>query len=379
MKNILLLSSYPPRQCSIASFTEELLNALRPFCGNIGVIAVNDGSYLFGGDVVYQIREQNFESYKRAASWVNEQNVDLVHLQHEFSLFGGTWGNWILAFLKELRKPCVVTLHTVPLNPLDDFGQVLYEIGQQAEQVVVMSPILSEILQRFYSVEASKISIIRHGTPVVINRAQARHQLGIDEKHFVVSTFVLPGINKGIEYAIEAVAQVIEYHPNVYFYILGQIPPKLMTDDYDLYREQLETLVIKLKIEANVHFVNRLISREELSQWLVGSDVYITPYLDRYQSSSSSLTYAVAFGRAIVSTPYLYAQDLLAEGRGIIVEFDTLDQLSEQFATKILQLVTDVDLRQTLETKAAAFGKMLQWPKIGRQHAMLYQSVPNFE
>ena len=375
MKNVFFLSSYLPRRCGIATFTENLLNAVRPFCQQTGVIAINDSSYAYNGDVVYEIQEQNFESHKSAAAWVNEQDVDLVHLQHEFALFGGKCGSWLLAFLDELQKPYVATLHTVSLNPVDDFGHVLHEIGRKAERVIVMSPTSKEVLKRFYSVKESKISMIRHGAPDPLNREQARQKLGIDEDQIVISTFGLIGPNKGLEYAIEAIAQVVDHHPKVHFYILGQTHPHLVTNNRDFYRDQLQALVSKLGLESHVHFINRFLEEEVICQWLASSDIYMTPYLGRYQSCSGPLTYAMRFGKSIVSTPYPYAQELLAEGRGIIVEFDTLDQLSEQLTTKISQLVTDTNLRSTLETKAAAFGKSLRWQEIAEQHAALYQSV----
>lgn len=375
MQKIFFLSSYTPRRCGIATFTEHLRSAVRPLCQQTGVIAIDDGRHAYNGEVVYEIQEQNFESYKRAAAWVNEQDVDLVHLQHEFSLFGGKCGSWILAFLEELRKPYVATLHTVSLNPIDDFGHVLYEIGRNAEQVIVMSPASAEILQRFYAVKASKISMIRHGAPDPLNRQHARQLLGIDEKQIVVSVFGLIGPHKGLEYAIEAIAQVVEQHPEVHFYILGQTLPHCITNNRDFYREQLQTLVSKLGIESHIHFINRFLEEEVICQWLASSDIFITPYLNRYLSCSGPLTYAMRSGRAIVSTPYPYAKELLAGGRGIIVEFDRLDELSEQLATKISQLVLDTDLRRTLQTKAAAFGQLLLWPEIAEQHAALYQSV----
>lgn len=375
MQNVFFLSSYTPRRCGIATFTEHLLSAVRPLCQQTGVIVIDDDRHAYNGEVVCEIQEQNFESYKRAAAWVNEQDVDLVHLQHEFSIFGGRCGSWILAFLEELRKPYVATLHTVSLNPIDDFGHVLYEIGRNAEQVIVMSPASAEILQRFYAVKASKISMIRHGAPDPLNPQHARQQLGIDENQIVVSAFGLVAPHKGFEYAIEAIAQVVAQHPQVHFYILGQTLPHCVINNRDFYREQLQTLVSKLRLESHVHFINRFLEEETICQWLASSDIFITPYLNRYLSCSGPLTYAMRFGRAIVSTPYPYAQELLADGRGILVEFDTLNQLSEQLATKIGQLVTDTGLRKTLETKAATFGQLLQWQEIGKQHTALYQSV----
>ena len=382
MNNVFFLSSYPPRHCGIATFTADVLDAVRPFCQHTGVIAMDDNfdpmddsPYLYDQDVVYQIPEKNFGAYRRAAEWVNGQDVDLVHLQHEFSLFGGNYGNWVLTFLDELRKPCVATLHTVPLNPIDDLGHIVYEIGRKADRVIVMSPISVDILQRFYSVKASKISLIRHGSPAPYDRTQARHQLGIDDNHIIISTFGLIGPSKALEYAIEAIAKVVKHHPRVHFYILGQTHPKLIANNRDAYRKKLETLVSKLNITSHVHFINSFLDKEALCQWLAGSDIYVTPYLNQYQSCSGTLTYAVGFGKAIVSTPYLYAQDLLAEERGILVEFDTLDELHERLAAKISQLITDTDLRQTIEANAKSFGQRLQWQEIGRQHAMLYKSV----
>ena len=375
MKRIFFLSSYPPRRCGIATFTENLINAVGPYGQHAGVVAVSDDSYLYSRDVVYEIQEQNFNTYRRAAVWLNEQHVDLVHIQHEFSLFGGNCGNWLLAFLDALRKPYIATLHTVSLNPVDDFGQILYEIGRTAEQVIVMSPTSCDILRDLYSVETSKISLIRHGAPVPLDRAESRQQLGVDKNYTVVSTFGLIGPNKGLEYAIEAIAKAVVRCPNIHFYILGQTHPRLITNGTDSYRNQLRALVSKLNIESHVHFVNHFMDEEILCQWLASSDIYITPYLNRYQSCSGPLTYATRFGKAIISTPYPYAQDLLAEGRGVIVDFDTLDSLSDNLAEEIIQLATDTDLRQMYEANASAFGKMFHWPEIGHQHSMLYESI----
>lgn len=375
MKRIFFLSSYPPRRCGIATFTENLLKAVNPYYLQTPVVAITDDAYVYSRDVVCEIHEQNFSSYLRAATWLNEQHVDLVHLQHEFSLFAGNGGNWLLAFLNELRKPYVATLHTVPLNPVDDSGQILYEIGRTAEQVIVMNPTSLETLRDFYAVEASKISLIRHGAPDPLDRTEARQLLGVNQNHIVVSTFGLIGPNKGIEYAIEAIANAVVECPNIHFYIIGQTHPKLITNETDTYRNRLRALVSKLNIESHVHFVDDFLEEEVLCQWLASSDIYITPYLNRYLSCSGPLTYAMRYGKAIISTSYPYAEDLLANGRGIIVEFETLEGLSENLATEIVRLATNTDLRQTLETNASAYGKMFQWSEIGRQHSMLYESI----
>lgn len=375
MKSVVLVSTYPPRQCGIATYTYDVLNAIRPHCRKVRVVALDDGQQEYGSEVVLRLPEGNKEDYEAAATWINQQDVDLVHIQHEYGIFGGEDGCWLLRFLDKLRKPCVATFHTVLPKPTTRQREVLSEIGRRVDRVIVMSTAASSILQDVYGISSDRVSLVRHGAPPPTSRSRARRRLGIPSHQLVVSTFGLIGPGKGIEYAIEAVARVAARHPELRYYILGRTHPKLIRDGRDTYRDGLRDLVSRLGISSQVHFVDKYLSLEELVQWLAATDIYVTPYPGRDQITSGTLTYAVAAGCAVVSTPYLYARDLLADDRGVLVEFERLDELSTKLAGALERLAADPKLRLHYQDQALAFGKELRWPEIGRQHVRVYNSV----
>lgn len=375
MSSVAFVSTYPPRQCGIATYTQDVLAAVRPCCRRAGIIAMDDGQNGYGSEVLHLLSENDIVSYENTARWVNQADIDLVHLQHEYGIFGGEDGCWILYFLKRLRKPCVVTFHTVLPRPTKSQRDVLSEIGRRVEKVIVMSTAAEDILHEVYGIEREKVALIRHGAPAPVDRNKARRKLKIPAGQLVVSTFGLIGPGKGLEYAIEAMGHVVRQHPEAHYYILGRTHPKLVSNGRDVYRETLEELASGLGIEANIHFVNRYLDLQELVYWLAVTDIYVTPYPGRDQITSGTLTYAVAAGRAIVSTPYLYARDLLGEGRGVLVEFDHFDELSGRLAEAIGGLVKNPLRRHMFEQRTLAFGRNLRWPEIGRRHASLYRSV----
>ncbi|MDK2931536.1 MAG: polysaccharide biosynthesis protein PslF [Bacillota bacterium] len=375
MNSIAFVSTYPPRQCGMATYTQDVLTSVRSSCRRAGVIALDDGGGQFGPEVFYRLRENEVDSYRQAADWVNHQDIDLVHLQHEYGIFGGEDGCWVLHFLERLRKPCVATFHTVLPRPTRGQRRVLSEIGRRVRKVIVMSTCAEDILEEVYGIPREKVALIRHGAPAPVDRKKARQMLEIPSEQVVISTFGLIGPGKGLEYAIEAMAEVIKHHPEAHYYILGRTHPKLLRRGPDTYRDTLLKLVGDLAIRANVHFVDRYLDLQELIQWLAATDIYVTPYPGRDQITSGTLTYAVAAGRAIVSTPYLYAQDLLGGGRGVIVEFEHLSELSGRLAGAIAGLIRNPLRRYTYEQRALAFGRSLRWPEIGRHHMRLYRSV----
>lgn len=375
VSSIAFVSTYPPRQCGIATYTQDVLNAVRASCRRAGVIAVDDRERQFGPEVFYRLCENDVDSYWEAADWVNREDIDLVHLQHEYGIFGGEDGCWILYFLERLRKPCVATFHTILPRPTEGQRRVLGEIGRRVAKVIVMSTAAEDILEQVYGIPREKVTLIRHGAPAPVDRNKARRALEIPTGQVVISTFGLIGPGKGFEYAIEAIAEIVKHHPQVHYYILGRTHPRLLTNGRDIYRETLLQLVADLAIESNVHFVDRYLDLKELIQWLAATDIYVTPYPGSDQITSGTLTYAVAAGRAVVSTPYLYARDLLADGRGVLVEFEDLSELSERLAVAIIGLIKNPLRRYTYEQRALAFGRGLRWPEIGKQHARLYHSV----
>lgn len=377
MPNIGYMGTYIPRECGIATFTADLVEAVHanPFIGEPFVAATvkpDEDLRLYSYPVRFFVRQTSYGDFIRMATFFNEAPVAVVNLQHEFGIFGGLDGEFICVTADLLHKPLVTTLHTVIPNPHPNFRQITRHLVSRSARVVVMNPLAFRILERDYGIDVRKLVFIHHGAPDVPfgGREKAKAQLGLTGR-FIVTTFGLISQGKGLEYAIQGLPPVVERHPEVLYLILGETHPNVRRNEGESYREKLQTLVRDLDLEGHVQFVNRYLTKPELIRYLQASDVYLTPYLNPDQIVSGTLAYAMACGKAIISTPYLYAQALCADGRGILVNFRD----PQSIADALLSLMDEPLLRLEMESRAYRYGRHMTWQAVGKRYAELFITV----
>ncbi len=369
------VSTFPPRECGIATYTRDLISAIDACdLGTITqVVAINDETvYRYGRQVCWEIAQHDLDSYLDAAAALSRSSVDVVNLQHEFGIFGREWGSYVLDFADELSKPLVTTLHTVLPDPPPTPRKILRTLCERSEAVVAMTPTAVDLLRRDYGVDGSRLRVIPHGVPTASwqDAGEARAKVGLAGRR-VLSTFGLINPGKTIEDVIEALTLVVPHCPAVMYVVLGQTHPTIRRTQGEEYRHRLIGLVRRLGLERHVTFENRYLSDDELCTYLMATDVYVTPYENPNQIVSGTLSYALGCGRAIISTPYLYARDALADGRGLLVPFRDPPAIAEA----ILRVLSDVALRAQLQRKAFAFGKLMRWPRVAAAYADLFRQV----
>jgi len=370
-REIAYLSTYPPRECGIATFTKGLIGAvdrLDEFELAI-VVAVNEKDTIYNYDkrVKCQIERDSVEDYIRAADYINSSKADLVNLQHEFGLFGGEWGNYINSFLERVQKPIVTTLHTIEPNFGSKAQTVLDTIASRSAAIAVMAKTAQRILAG-YGVPNKKISVIQHGCPDVsfVVSEDVKALLNLKER-IILSTFGLISRGKGIEYAIRALPSVVAKEPRVTYLIIGETHPEVRKAEGERYRIKLMRLVNDLGLSGHVKFHNRFLSKRELIRYLQATDIYVTPYVSPYQTSSGTLVTALGTGKAIVSTPYLHAKEALANGRGLFCRFKD----SSSIAECIVRLL-DEKLRRKMEKRAYKYSRGFVWLKVAKRYAELF-------
>ncbi|MBX6378200.1 MAG: glycosyltransferase family 4 protein [Clostridia bacterium] len=373
---IVEIATFPPRRCGIATYTANLVEALarnraRPHCR---VLAVSEAPsrHTYDRRVAGDIVQDRCRDYVEAARVLNEASVDVVNLQHEFGIFGGPDGQHVLSLVRELRKPLVVTLHTVLSQPTAGQRAVMEELLRRAQVAVVMARRAVDILRDVYGVPADRLRLIPHGVPdfPVWTREEARARLGLTGRK-VISTLGLINPGKGIEYVLRALPAVVERHPDVLYLVLGQTHPGVRRVMGESYRDQLCQIVAELGIGEHVRFVDAYLTEGELMDYLAATDVYVTPYVGREQIVSGTLAYAVGAGKAIVSTPYVYAQELLGHGAGLLVPFRD----SEALAGALLRIFEEPGLRHRLEERAAALGRLMTWNRVAARYLKLFLSL----
>ena len=375
---IAYLSSYPPRECGIATFTKNLVSA----SNRLGifrkplVIAINEKEAIYNYDrmVRYQIRRDFQKDYVEAAEWVNSSKADLVNLQHEFGLFGGESGEYINCFLEKLQKPVVSTLHTISTSLEPKAQTVLKQIAKHSSKIVTMTNTATKILMA-YDVPRSKIEIIQHGCPDVpfIESNKAKRLLFGLKGKTVLSTFGLLSRGKGIEYVIKALPKVVNKFPELVYLVIGETHPEVRKFEGESYRKQLLKLVDSLDLSEHVKFHNRFLLERELIKYLQATDIYITPSLEPNQISSGTLVYAMGAGKAIVATPYLHAQEALAEGRGLLCKFRD----HRSVADSIIKLLENEKLRRSIERKVYSYSRDFTWPIVAKRYADLFRRTIN--
>lgn len=371
--NILFLSTYPPRACGIATFTQDLVGELvKTGAVNAGIVAINDAEYSYPPEVRFTLDQQEPDSYRAAAEKINRSGADLLVVEHEYGIYGGKYGKYLLNLTENLKLPFVVTLHTVLPEPEPGQKEIIGKLAEKCRRIITMASNTVPILEKTYGVSPEKIEVIPHGVPnfPVRERSLLKKQAGLDGR-FIVSTFGLISPGKGLEYGIEAVAQVVKRHPEILYLILGQTHPVIKREYGEKYREKLEQAVENYGVRRNIQFVNRYLSKKEIIQYLQLSDVYMTPYLAKDQAVSGTLAYAAGYGKVIVSTPYLYAKEMLAEGRGLLADFRSASSLA-QCITSVME---HPEKQAEMEQKTLALGKDMMWSHVAHRYAELFEKI----
>ncbi len=369
MRRIAFVGNYLPRQCGIATFTTDLCEAVAAAAPEVTCFAIpiNDRpeGYAYPPRVWFEISEEDLTAYRRAAEFLNINDVDVVCLQHEYGIFGGPAGSHVLTLVRELRMPVVTTLHTILQEPGDEQRAVLEELAALSDRLVVMTQRGKEFLQTVYGVPESKIDVIPHGIPDVpfVDPNFYKDRFGVEGKT-VLLTFGLLSRNKGIEYVIEALPAILERHPEVVYIVLGATHPHVRQREGESYRLFLQRRVRELGIEAHVIFHNRFVRLEELVEFIGATDIYLTPYLNREQITSGTLAYTVGCGKAVISTPYWHAEELLADGRGMLVPFRDAQAIAEA----VNWLLDHETERHAMRKRAYLYGRQMIWPEVARRY-----------
>lgn len=383
----IFVSSYIPRKCGIATFTKDLtnaINALNPYALS-EIMAVTDptapnGGYDYPWEVKFRVNQDDVTNYISAADYINSSSAEIVCLQHEFGLYGGQDGGYILEFLKRLKKKVVTTLHTTVEHPRENQKRIIKEIYKYSAAVVVMIDPVVKRLECVYGVDSRKIAVIHHGVPDLPfgGTEHFKEETSLTGRT-VMSAINLISPNKGLEYAISAIPSIVKKIPDFLFLIIGETHPVVKKRYGEKYREELSSLVKKLKVEKHVKFINSYLPLEELIDYLRSSDYYVTPYLDVEQTASGTLSYAVGAGKICISTPYLYAQEVLNNNRGILVPFKD----SKAISKAILHLNNNIKERQSIEREAYKYGRVMTWSSVALAYLDLFnlilKSKPSFK
>jgi len=373
-RRVAYLSSYPPRECGIATFTKDLLDAiddLKEFSPS-KVIAVNEKETIYDYDrrVKWQIERDSVDDYLQVASHINSSGVNLVNLQHEFGLFGGEYGEYLNHFLDNVEKPVVTTLHTVQSGFDPKALAMLRNLVSKSAAIVVIPRLALEILEK-QGVSCRRAYAIPHGCPNIrfVSSKDVKGSLGLKDR-FVLSTFGLISRGKGIEYAIRALPSIIEREPRIIYLIIGETHPEVRKIEGESYRKELMRLVEELQLEKHVRFHNRFLSKREVIKYLQATDVYLTPYISPNQISSGTLVYALGAGRAVISTPYLHAIETLAQGRGLFCKFKNPRSIAE-----CTERLLDDRLRKTIERKVYKYSRRFVWSNVAKKYTKLFKRL----
>ena len=376
LRKIAFVGDYVPRRCGIATFTQDLCTAVtRQYpAAECIVVPVNDvaGGYDYPPEVRFEIAEQDLDSYRRAADFLNFANTDVVCVQHEYGIYGGSAGSHLLGLVRGLRMPVVTTLHTVLREPSPEQHRVLRRLAELSARLVVMTEKGKALLREIYQVPEEKINLIPHGIPDMpfVDPNFYKDQFGVEGKQ-VLMTFGLLSPNKGIDVMLRALPAICAEFPNLVYIVLGATHPHLVREQGESYRWSLAHLAEQLGVAGNVIFYNRFVELGELTDFLGTADVYVTPYLDPAQITSGTLAYAFGSGKAVVSTPYWHAEELLGEGRGVLVPFGDPGALADA----VLGLLRDDPRRHAMRKKAYLLGREMIWSQVAHQYMAAFHQA----
>ena len=374
-----VVSTFPPREDGIATYTRDVLQASctrqSGITPQVAAITDPESFYAYPRHVRWEIEQGNPESYALAGRALTQAQLDVVSLQHEFGLFG-VWGDPLIdhtpALLDALTKPLVTTLHTVLPQPRGDIREAVGRLCDRSAAVVVMVNLGAKILMEDYGIARAKLVVIPHGVPVVreVDTQHMKQALRLDG-YTVVCTFGLLSRGKGIEDAIRAMPAIVERHPDVLYLIMGETHPQVRKNEGESYRAELVALARELGVSRHVRFLNQYLEPQHLIRYLQATDIYLTPYHDRNQITSGTLSYALGCGRAIVSTPYVYAGEALAEGRGLLAEFEN----PASIARCVNLYLENPAFRAETQERTLEYGRKMAWPVVGRQYAEVFRRV----
>jgi glycosyltransferase involved in cell wall biosynthesis len=376
LKRVVFIGNHLPRKCGIATFTSDLAEAFSDQFPEIKtmILAMNDTEegYEYPHQVRYEISQDDSFDYEHAAQFLNQQTVDIICLQHEFGIFGGPAGCHILPLLRNVAAPIVTTLHTILENPLPEQYRVMKEMIELSNRLVVMSQRSTKLLREIYDAPVEKIDLIPHGIHDVpfVDPGFHKDKFGAEGK-FVILTFGLLSANKGIEYVLEALPEVVEKYPNLLYVILGSTHPHVFLQEGEKYRESLQARVKELGLVEHVLFLDQFVNLKDLKEFIGAADIYITPYLGREQVVSGTLAYTLGAGKPVISTPYPYAEELLADGRGLLVPFKDSQAISE----KILYLLENEAERNAMRKRAYLFGRDMVWSNVARNYMKSFEQA----
>src|SRR5580692_7642001 len=373
---IAVIGNYLPRQCGIATFTTDLCAAISAEYGTARLLAlpVNDTEegYDYPTRVRWSLAQDDLRSYQEAAEFLNFNNIDMVCLQHEYGIFGGPAGSHILQLLRGLKMPVVTTLHTVLREPNPDQLRVMEEIAELSDRLIVMSQLSSQFLQEIFKVPGSKIDLVPHGVPDLpfLDPNFYKDRFGVEGKA-VLLTFGLLSPNKGIENVIQALPQILSRHKNVMYIVAGATHPHVLRRDGDQYRASLQALAKEMGVAANVIFFDRFATPEEMAEFIGAADIYITPYRHEAQVVSGTLAYALGAGKAIISTPYWHAIELLDDRRGALVPFQNPDAIAQ----KTIELLETPAVRHAMRKRAYLFAREMVWKRVAQGYMASFARV----
>lgn len=374
--NIAFLSTYPPRECGIATFTQDLVTQMSysQTTRQSRVVAVSNDLKRYDNRVMMELVQNDRSSYSQTADKLNHSDVDLLVIEHEFGIFGGECGEYLLDLVGNLQIPFVTTLHTVLPEPNKMQRYIVKTLGKKGEKIITMANNTVEILKNVYGIMPSKINVISHGVPSMPmkSREKLKEDYGLKNRS-IISTFGLLSPGKGLEYGIAAIAQVAKEHKDVLYFILGQTHPAVKKESGEKYRNTLEAMVEELRIQENVRFVNKYLTKGEIISYLNLSDIYLTPYLNKDQAVSGTLAYAVGYGRVVVSTPYSYAKEMLSQGCGLLAEFSN----SESIADCITYVLNNPNEKKKMEQRTLQKGESMTWENVGAEYKRLFVDVIN--
>ena len=374
-KKVAFISSFPPRKCGIATFTSDLIknvtSAAKAQFQPLVVAVRSDTDLKYNDPVKCEIRQNVKNDYISAADYINFSHVDLVSVQHEFGLFGGDAGSYLTLLLNRLNAPVVTTLHTVLDDPNPAYLKSLVDVCNASYKVITMNKRGVGMLRRIYGISGKKVELVPHGIPDLpfVDSSYYKHKFGMEGRKTIL-TFGLLSRNKGIEVILEAMPALIKADPSLVYIVLGMTHPSVLKHDGESYRFSLQRMVKQLGLREHVIFHNRFVSDDELHNFLCAADIYVTPYLNKEQLTSGTLSFAVGTGKAVVSTPYWAAMELLAEGRGKLVPFGDVPQLTNA----IMEILQDDSLFYSLRRRAYDYGRSRTWPKIGQAYWKLFSA-----
>jgi glycosyltransferase involved in cell wall biosynthesis len=367
---IAFASTYPPRRCGIASFTNDLSRAVDG--REIVALTPPDHAEPYPAEVHHRIRRDEWADYPRVAHTLDRCRIDAVSIQHEFGIWGGDDGEHVIDFVNALRVPAVTTLHTILRDPTPHQRRVLVELVDATSATVVMSRAAASLLTDAYGVAPARIEVIPHGVPELpmVEPDTLKAGLGLLGREVILS-FGLLGPGKGYELAIAAMPAVVAARPDVRYIILGATHPDLLRTEGEAYRNSLKTEIAELRMTDHVQLIDQFVGRRELARWLEAADVFVTPYPNLDQIVSGTMSYAMSAGKAIVSTPYAYAAELLAGGRGLLVEPGSVTSMSDAF----IGLLSDPRRRNAMGAAAYAHSRGMIWPEVGASYRRLFARV----